>query len=103
MGHSYSSCGIALVIIYVKHKEGFAISSVYRDFLLCSDLYITTISLAVLTGIAMVMGLVPFSWILLGYLLTMAIITNLAAHNKAHSLVNTVIAVDLASKDDDKE
>lgn len=89
--------------IYVLYKEDSAISSVHRDFLLCRDLYITTISLVVLTVIAMIIKLIPFSWILLGYLLTMAIITNCAAHNKAHRFVNTVIAVDVASKGDSKE
>lgn len=88
--------------IYVKHKEDSAISSVHRDFLLCRDLYITTISLAVLTGIAMAVKLVSFSWILLGYLLAMAIITNCAAHNKAHRFVNTVIAVNIASAGNDE-
>ena len=83
--------------IYVLHKEDAAISSVHRDFLLCRDLYITTISLAVLTAIAMTVKLISFSWILLGYLLVMAIITNCAAHNKAHRFVNTVIALDIAS------
>ncbi len=88
--------------IYVLHKEDSAISSVHRDFLLCRDLYITTISLAVLTVIAMTVKLISFSWILLGYLLAMAIITNCAAHNKAHRFVNTVIAVNIASAGNDE-
>ena len=89
--------------IYFKHKEDSAVSSVHRDFLLCRDLYITTISLAILTGIAMIGNLISFSWILMGYLLAMAIITNYAAHNKAHRFVNTVVAVDIASKEESKE
>lgn len=88
--------------IYVLHKEDSAISSVHRDFLLCRDLYITTISLAVLTVIAMAVKLISFSWILLGYLLAMAMITNCAAHNKAHRFVNTVIAVNVASSGNDE-
>ncbi|MFZ5944447.1 MAG: hypothetical protein ACOYVD_10070 [Bacillota bacterium] len=89
--------------IYVKHKEDSAVSSVHRDFLLCRDLYITTISLAVLTGIAMVVKLVSFSWILLGYLIATAIITSCSAHNKAHRFVNTVIAVDVAAMANDEK
>lgn len=83
--------------IYVIHKEEVRVLSVHRDFLLCRDLYTTTVSLAVLTIIMMGVSLLPFSWIVLGYLLIMLAITNIAAHNKANRFVNTVIAADLTS------
>ncbi|QOX62379.1 hypothetical protein FRZ06_02895 [Anoxybacterium hadale] len=83
--------------LYSAHKEDVRVLSVHRDFLLCRDLYTTTVSLTVLTLIMMAISLLPFSWIILGYLLIMLVVTNIAAHNKASRFVNTVIAVDLAS------
>lgn len=83
--------------IYSAHKEDVRVLSVHRDFLLCRDLYTTTISLTVLTLIMMGVSLLPFSRIVLGYLLVMLAVTNIAAHNKASRFVNTVIATDLAS------
>jgi hypothetical protein len=82
--------------LYSKNRDVTAVLSVHRDSLLCRDLYITTISLAVLTGAMMAVRLLLFNWILLGYLLVMLILTNIAAHNKAHRFVNTVIAIDIA-------
>ena len=85
--------------IYSRHKKDDSINSVHRDFLLCRDLYIATISMTILTSIAMVTKLIIFNWIQIGYLLILLLITNIAAHNKAHRYVNTVIAVDIALKD----
>jgi hypothetical protein len=84
--------------IYIRHKDDASVCSVHRDFLLCRDLYTTTISMTILTGMMMIVQLISFSWILLGYLLLMLIITNCVAHNKAHRFVNTVIAVDVAQE-----
>ncbi len=83
--------------IYSKHRADDRVAATHRDFLLCRDLYITTVSLAVLTLAMISISLLPFSWILIGYLLIMLFVTNLSARNKAHRFVNTVIAVDLAS------
>ena len=83
--------------LYVKHKDDNSVLSVHRDSLLTRDLYITTISIAVLTGVMMAVCLIGFNWIICGYLLIMLILTNIAARNKAHRYVNTVIAIDIAS------
>ena len=83
--------------IYSEHKDDKRVFSVHRDFCLCRDLYTTTVFLTVLTLIMMLISLLPFSRIILAYLLIMLIVTNIAAHNKASRFVNTVIAVDLAS------
>lgn len=87
--------------LYNKCKEQGAVVSTHRDFLLCRDLYITTISIFLLSIIGMISQLIKFSWILLIYLGAMLILTNLATHNKAHRFVNTVVAIDMATGDKD--
>jgi len=91
--------------IYYKYKGEGAVVSTHRDFLLCRDLCITTIIIALLTGLSFSLQLISFNKILLGYLLSMLIITNIATRNKAHRFVNTVIAADIANglknKDDE--
>lgn len=83
--------------IYSKYQTDGRVMSVHRDFLLCRDLYITTVSLIVLTLIVMAVSLLPFNWLVIGYLLVMWLLTNVAAHNKARRFVYTVIAADLAA------
>lgn len=84
--------------IYSKYIEDNRVQSTQHDFLLCRDLYITTISMAIITIVAVIMGFLPFSQVLFSYLLIMLVITNIAAHNKANRFVNTIIAIDLAAK-----
>ena len=83
--------------IYSRYQADARVMSVHRDFLLCRDLYITTVSLTLLTLFMASVALLPFSHILIGYLLIMLVVTNLSARNKANRFVNTVIAVDLSS------
>lgn len=67
----------------------------HRESLLCRDLYITTITMFVLTIVAMIVQMLSYSSILIGYLLIMLVLTNISARNKAHRFVNTVISNDL--------
>jgi hypothetical protein len=82
--------------IYTSHKDDASVGSTHRNRLLCRDLYITTISMTVFTAIAMTAQMLPFSWILFGYLFLMLVVTNMAARNKASRFVNTVISKDVA-------
>jgi len=81
--------------IYSTHRDDKRVVAGNRDFLLCRDLYIATVIMTILTATLWIAHLLPFKWIILGYLLLMLVVTNMAAHNKASRFVNTVIAVDL--------
>ena len=89
--------------IYSKHKDDPRVQSGHRDSLLCRDLYIVTVILAVLTLTAAMVHLLPFKGIIFGYLFIMLIITNLAARNKARRFVDTAIAVDMTSVQKEKD
>jgi hypothetical protein len=81
-----------------KYKDDDMVKAAHRDFLLCRDLYTTTITIFILTAAAMLFRLLQFNWIPIGYLCIMLLLTNLAAHFKAHRFVNNVIAADLSTK-----
>ncbi len=70
----------------------------HRDFLLCRDLYTTTTTMFILTAVGMLFKMIQFSWIPLIYLIIMLMLTNIAAHFKAHRFVNNIIAADLSTK-----
>lgn len=80
------------------HEDDPRVKTAHRDYLLSRDLYTTTITMFVLTVAAMGFRVVQFSWIPVGYLTAMLVLTNIAAHSRAHRFVNNVIAVDLNSK-----
>ena len=80
------------------HVDDPRVKTAHRDYLLSRDLYTTTITMLVLTVAGMVFRVVQFSWILVGYLIAMLILTNVAAHFRAHRFVNSVIAVDMTRK-----
>lgn len=80
------------------HEDDLRVKTAHRDYLLSRDLYTTTITLLTLTVAGMVFRIVQFSWILLGYLIAMLILTNIAARFRAHRFVNSVIAVDMTPK-----
>ena len=82
--------------IFLKHEKEPKVAIAHRDYLLCRDLYTTTISLLALTAAGMLFHILQFSWIPLVYLMALLAVTNLAAHVKGHRFVDTVIAVDLA-------
>jgi len=84
--------------IYSRHREDERVVSGHRDFLLCRDLYITTISLSMMTVMLMLFSFLPYSSFVIAYLAFMLMATNLAAHNKAHRFANTILAVELSNK-----
>jgi hypothetical protein len=86
-----------------KHERDQRVNTAHRDYTLARDLYTTTITLLALTVVGMAVGLIGFSWILIGYLLIMLVITNVAAHFRAHRFVNSVIAADMNSTDTNRE
>jgi hypothetical protein len=78
-----------------KHEKDNRIEMAHRDFLLCRDLYSTTVTMLLLTSIGMLVKVLQFSWVPIGYLALMLLITNISAHFKAHRFVNNVIVADL--------
>lgn len=80
------------------HEDDPRVKTAHRDYLLTRDLYTTTITMFVLTAASMGFRVVAFSWILVGYLIAMLILTNVATHFRAHRFVNSVIAVDMNPK-----
>lgn len=81
-----------------EHEKDPRVETAHRDFLLCRDLYTTTITMLVLTAVGMIFKIIQFSWFPIGYLVAMLVLTSFAAHSKAHRFVNSVIAVDLNPK-----
>ena len=81
--------------LYRKYEKDPRVEAAQRDFLLCRDLYTTTITMLVLTGLGMKFNFIQFSCLPIKYLVTMLFITNIAAYFKAHRCVNSVIAADL--------
>lgn len=81
-----------------KHEEDPRVETAHRDFLLCRDLYITTITMLVLTVAGMITKIIQCMWLPIVYLVILLVLTNIAAHFKAHRFVNSVIAVDLNPK-----
>lgn len=80
------------------HENDPRVKTAHRDYLLSRDLYTTSITMLVLTAAGMGFRLIQFSWIPVGYLIAMLILTNIAAHFRAHRFVNSVIAADLNLK-----
>ena len=84
--------------LYRKYEKDPRVEAAQRDFLLCRDVYTTTITMLVLTAVGMIFKIIQFSWFPIGYLVAMLVLTSFAAHSKAHRFVNSVIAVDLNPK-----
>jgi len=85
------------------HEDDPRVKTAHRDYLLSRDLYTTTITMFLLTTVGMGFKIIQFSWIQVGYLIAMFVLTNVAAHLKAHRFVNSVIAVDMNPKKEKKE
>jgi hypothetical protein len=81
--------------IFLKLEDNPRVKTAHRDYLLIRDLYTTTITMLALTVTGMAVKVLLFSWIPLGYLIALLILTNVAAHFRAHRFVNNVIAVDM--------
>ena len=83
--------------LYDIHIEDSRVLHANRDYLLSLDMYLTTITMSILTAIAFVLHLFSFNFIITGYLLIMLILTNIVTRLNAKRLVLTVIAVDLTA------
>lgn len=82
------------------HEDDPRVKTAHHDYLLSRDLYTTTVTLALLTVAGMAFKVIQFSWIQIGYLIAMLILTNIATHLRAHRFVNSVIAVDMNHKEE---
>ncbi len=85
--------------IYSKYRDSTMILVSQRDFLLCRDLYISTITFLTLYLIGILAGLASFSIEFLLYLIILSVVLNIAAHTKASKFVTNVIAIDIATKE----
>lgn len=85
--------------IYSKHREVGMIYSSHRDYLLCRDMFISTISLSVLYAISVFAKLFEFNMIYTLFLGAMLVINLVTTHVKARRFVYNVIAYDLAHAD----
>jgi hypothetical protein len=84
--------------IYSKYRDVSIIMVSNRDFLLCRDIYFSTIiSIIIYFGLTLVIKVIVLDWRYISYLLLMLIITNIGTRNKSNRLVNNVIALDIAN------
>lgn len=81
--------------IYNKYRENPMIYISNRDYLLCRDLYITTITMSILYGLAISVSFFPFSLVFCIYLLGMLLLLNIATRIKSKRFVINVIAFDI--------
>lgn len=85
--------------IYSKHRDVSMIYSANRDYLLCRDMFISTISLFVLYIISVIAKLFNFNIFYILFLIVMLIVNQLTTHIKARRFVYNVIAYDLTHGD----
>ena len=84
--------------IYNKYRENIMIKVSNRDFLLCRDIYFSTIvNIIIYLGLTFVFKKIVFDWRYISYLTLMLILSNIGTRNKGSRLVNNVIAVDIAN------
>lgn len=89
--------------IYSKYRDVDMIYFSNRDYLLCRDMFISTISLLFLYVASIVIKLFKFNTIYVVFLLAMLIVNLLTTHIKAKRFVYNVIAYDLTHGEDDKK
>lgn len=89
--------------IYSRNRDVSMIYSSNRDYLLCRDMFISTISLSVLYILSIVVKLFEFNIIYVLFLITMLFVNLLTTHVKAKRFVYNVIAYDLAYRDEKEE
>jgi len=84
--------------IYNKHREITMIMVSNRDFLLCRDIYFSTIIMFVIyLFLTIVFKIIIFDCRYLGYLIVMLILSNIGTRNKAMRFTCNVIAYDIAN------
>lgn len=91
--------------IYKRYRDAGSVYTANRDYLLCRDLYISTLSMAVLYILIVlffyiVKGNDIFSIEFCVILLIEGVLTNLAMHGKGWRFCYNVIAEDINTKDD---
>lgn len=83
--------------IYKKYENVEKIYIANKDFLLCRDITIITLMLAILYGCSCVLHLLPFSWEIIVLLIVEYVITNAAMRGKGKRLAYNVITEDIHS------
>jgi len=84
--------------IYNKHRNVSMIFESNRDYLLCRDLYISTLVIIISYLISCnLINVLEFNWTSILYLAIMLIITNVTAHIKGRRFATNVLAYDLQS------
>jgi hypothetical protein len=90
--------------IYNKHREITMIKVSHRDFLLCRDMYFSTITVIIIyLVLTFVFKAIPFDYQYIGYLSVMLIILNIGTRNKAWRFVFNVIAYDIGIQNTNKK
>jgi hypothetical protein len=90
--------------IYQKYQEKGQISQCQKDYLMCRDLYIEVLSFLAMYILALLIfpAIVVFSKKFVALSVLLAAAFNYCTHLKMNRFVNTVIAVDLANRTEEK-
>jgi hypothetical protein len=84
--------------IYNKYREVKMIMVSNRDFLLCRDIYFSTIvNIIIYLGLTFIFKTIVFDWRYIVYLSVMLILSNFGTRNKGSRFVSNVIALDIAN------
>jgi hypothetical protein len=84
--------------IYNKYREDTMIMVSNRDFLLCRDIYFSTIiNIIIYLCLTFLLKTIVFDWRYIGYLTVMLIFSNLGTRNRGSRFVSNVIAFDIAN------
>lgn len=87
--------------IYQKHEKETKVYASNRDYLLCRDMCVATLWIAVVYVTLSVLSIAPFSRRVIAILVIEAVMTNVAMRGKQKRFAYNVIAVDLHSKNQD--
>ncbi|MDD6793859.1 MAG: hypothetical protein PUE01_00360 [Clostridiaceae bacterium] len=85
--------------IYSKHRDITMIQVSNRDYLLCRDLFFSTISLLILYIASVWVGLLTMDWRFITFLIVMLVVNNIATHIKSSRFAYNVIAYDLSKSE----
>lgn len=86
--------------IYSKYRDVSMISVSNRDYLLCRDIFFSTIIIGVIYAIAVLIKVLDFNFKYILFLVIALIITFFATHLKARRFVGNVIAYDILREDE---
>jgi hypothetical protein len=86
--------------IYNKHRDVMMVKISNRDFLVCRDIYFTTIITIILYLVfVIIFKVIIFDYRYIGYLLCMLVVSNIGTRNKAKRLVYNVILYDITNQE----